>query len=436
MYNIVDYGAKTGGEIVNTAAIQAAIDACANEGGGQVVIPRGEFLCGGLTLKSHVTLYLEPGAVLKASAKREDYQENLPGFRKGILIYATDAEDIAIDGGGIILGTGQEDFGGWWGIPGPLEYRVSLLLVERCNNVRILNVTFLYSDSWTLHFRLCENVRVIGSRILNNFYHLNSDGIDPDSCKNVIISDCHIIAGDDCIVPKTTVENAPMENLVVNNCIMESPATAVKIGTESKSDFRDIHFNNCTIRNSSVGLGIFVKDGALVERVSFTNMSVECANREHMKPVIPLYIDIEKREENSPIGHVRDVIFQNIQVKSGSGALFQGMPESKIENLTLSDISFRADFAADFPKRIKAFGCGRTSNPDGRDRRFISKPAYISCAHIDGLFCHNINVIQEGDAGKLDMSAMYLYDVNDADINHVRQKSSGVHTAPLILKEE
>lgn len=388
-----------------------------------------------MTLKSHVTLYLEGGAVLRASTKREDYQENLPGFRKGILLYADGADDIAIDGGGTILGPGQADWGHWWGIPEPLEYRVSLLLIERCSNIRIHSVNFLYSDSWTLHFRLCENVRIYGVKILNNFYHLNSDGIDPDSCKNVIISDCHIIAGDDCIVPKTTVENAPMENLVVSNCILESPATAVKIGTESKSPFRDIHFTNCTIRNSSVGIGIFVKDGALVERVTFTNCTVECANREHMKPVIPLYIDVERRTNESPLGKVRDVIFQNIQVSCGSGALFQGTPDSKIENLTLSDITFRADFAANFPTRIKALGCNRVKEDDGRDRRFISKPAYISCAHIDDLYCHNIKIVQEGDAGKLDMAAMYMHDVTNPTVEGLRHSTTGKNTLPLILTE-
>ncbi|MGI5899756.1 MAG: glycoside hydrolase family 28 protein [Christensenellales bacterium] len=435
-YNILDFGARAEEGFINTSAIQEAIDHCFKDGGGQVVIPKGDFLCGGLTLKSHVQITLQAGAVLRASTRPEDYNNVPGGFWKGILLYGSDEDDISIDGCGTILGPGKEDWGVWWGIPERLPFRVSLLKVIKCNNFRIMDVTFLYSCSWTIHLILCENVKITGVRILNNYYHLNSDGIDPDSCKNVIISNCHIIAGDDCIVPKTTQENAPMENLVVSNCILESPATAIKIGTESRSDFRDIHFTNCTIKNSSVGLGIFVKDGATVERVTFTNMTVECANREHIKPIIPLYIDIDKREDDSKTGRVRDIIFQNIQVKSGSGALFQGMPSSHIENLTLADITFRSDFKADYSIRTKAIGGGRDRADDGRDTAYIRKPAYLAIAHVDGLTVRNVTVAQEGGAAELEnMSALYLHDVKDADITAVRRTSTKETKAPVIIED-
>lgn len=435
-YNILDYGARAEEGVLNTQAIQKAIDACFESGGGEVIIPKGDFLCGGLTLKSRVQLVLQGGAVLRASVNPKDYNNVPGGFWKGILLYADGAEDVSVEGSGTILGPGKDDWGKWWGIPEPLPFRVSLMKVLNCSNLRILDVTFRYSCSWTIHMIKCENVKITGIRILNNYHHLHSDGIDPDSCKNVIIANCHIITGDDCIVPKTTQKDAPLENLVVTNCILETPTTAVKIGTESFSPFRDIHFNNCTIRNSSVGCGIFVKDGATVERVTFTNMTVQCGDWEDVKPIIPLYIDVEQRSEESAIGKVRDIIFQNINVNCGSGALFQGMPESHIENLTVADITFRAETKADYSIRTKALGCNRVRPDDGRDFTYIRKPAYLSFAHVDGLTVRNVAVCQEGAAAELEeMSALYLHDIKDADISAVRHTSTGEKKAQMITED-
>ncbi len=148
-----------------------------------------------------------------------------------------------------------------------------------------------------------------------------------------------------------------------------------------------------------------------------------------------MYIDIDKRSEESVQSHVRDIIFDNIQILSGSGALFQGMPESHIENLTISNVTFRADFAADYSIRTKAIGGGRLRGDDGRDTAYIRKPAYIAVAHTDGLNMHNITVSQQGDAANLDMSAIYLHDVKDADITSLRHTSTKEITAPDILRD-
>ena len=440
VFNVLDYGAKAQKGFVNTAAIQSAIDSCAENGGGQVVVPMGEFVTGGIRLRSHVHLFLEAGAVLHASADINDYPsvQNLSSEPKcdlGTLIYVNGEEDFSIDGHGIILGNGQEDWGAWWGISHPIPFRVVTILAENCKNFKLLNFTILFSEFWTVHLHRCEDVRVYGITIRNNFHRLNSDGIDPDSCKNVVISDCNIHAGDDCICLKSTVENAPIENVVVSNCILESPSTAIKLGTESKSDFRDAHFTNCIVRNSSIGIGIFVKDGALVERISFTNMTIECAAREKVKPVIPLYIDVEKRHQTSKIGKVRDIQFSNLQISSGSGALLQGMPESHLENVTLSDVTFRVGHEVDFSTRKKQLGGARTAKGDERDTLYIRKPAYISMAHVDGLTVRNVTVAQQGEAAKLDMSALYLHDVTDCDITAVRHTSTGEIKAPVIIEE-
>ena len=440
VFNILDYGAKPEAGFVNTKAIQAAIDACAANGGGQVIVPMGEFLTGGIRLQSHVHLFLEAGAVLHASANADDYVavKNLASEPKcdlGALVYANGAEDFSIDGYGTLLGNGHEDWGAWWGISTYLPFRVVTILLEECKSFQLLNFTIRFSDMWTVHLHRCEDVRVYGITIRNNFRHLNSDGIDPDSCKNVVISDCNIHAGDDCICLKSTVPDAPCENVVVSNCILVSPSTAIKLGTESHSAFRDVHFTNCIVKDSSIGVGIFVKDGALVERVSFSNMTLECAAREKIKPVNPLFIDVEKRHEDSKIGKVRDIQFSNLQISAGSGALLQGMPESHLENITISDVTFRASHEVDFSVRKKQLGGKRTTKGDERDTKYIRKPAYMAIAHVDGLTVRNLTVAQEGGASNMAMSALYLHDVSDKELSAIRHKGANGAQAPVIIED-
>ena len=144
VFNILDYGAKPEVGFVNTKAIQEAIDACAANGGGQVIVPMGEFVTGGIRLRSHVHLFLEAGAILRASANADDYVavKNLasePRCDLGALVYANGEEDFSIDGYGTLLGNGQEDWGSWWGISTYLPFRVVTLLLEECKKIRLLN---------------------------------------------------------------------------------------------------------------------------------------------------------------------------------------------------------------------------------------------------------------------------------------------------------
>jgi polygalacturonase len=127
----------------------------------------------------------------------------------------------------------------FFNVSSPIAFFVGILEFIGCKDVTIRDVTVRYSDSWTLDLERCENVVIDGVSILNSYYRVNADGIDPVSCKSVRISNCHIVAGDDCIVCKTR-EGYPCEDIVVTNCVLESIATAVKIGTESPSDFRNI----------------------------------------------------------------------------------------------------------------------------------------------------------------------------------------------------
>lgn len=408
-FSVRDYGAKGDRTTLDTKAIQAAIEAASKAGGGTVVLPAGNYLSGMIRLRSHVSLQLDPGATLWASTERRDYDK---GYSH--LILADGVEHVAILGQGTIHGQGTADLGRRGVKEVMPSFRTHIMLFRDCRNVTIRDITILYSDSWTIHLQRCDTVYIDGVTILNNYYRTNSDGIDPNSCRNVHISNCHIVAGDDCIVLKST-EAYPCENVVVTNCTVETIASALKLGTESKGDFRNIHFSNCTIRNSPVGIGFYMKDGATMERVTFTNISIESSSPT-LRSVYPIFMDIEKRNVNSKIGRIRDVTFRDIQIHTGQGSLIQGMPESPIENLTLQNITIRVDEAADQSKRSKPVGGTRTLR-DQRDTQFARQPAYLIAAHVRGLLLDNVRVLGEGtNSQQFDRSTVALHWAEDGII--------------------
>ena len=243
------------GKSLDTVAIQKAIDACHAAGGGSVVFSNGRFLSGTIFLKSNVTLRIETGAVLLSSANIADFELKQPGALKapangevadelGVhhmghhLIYADNAQNIAIEGGGTIDGQGDTYFDKDLK---PRPRPSPLIELWNSRDIRIQDITILKTPGWAIHPKNCDRVKIRGISLINNFNAINTDGIDPDSSRNVIISDSYIEAGDDCIVLKTTNrggEIRPTENVTVTNCVLLSAASALKLGTESWGDFR------------------------------------------------------------------------------------------------------------------------------------------------------------------------------------------------------
>jgi polygalacturonase len=438
IYNVRDHGARGDKKGNDGPAIQAAIDACFAAGGGRVYVPAGDYLCGGLRMKSHVSFYLEAGATLWVSPEEEDYKD---GNR---FLYAEDENNITIEGRGTIHGTGQADL-----MRKKTDkkeqrpsFRVGILRFKKCQNVSIKDITVRYSDSWTFDLEFCEKVFITGVSILNNYYRVNADGIDPVSCRNVHISNCHIIAGDDCIVCKTR-EGTPCEDVVVTNCTLESVATAIKIGTESPSDFRNIRVSNCVIRNSTVGIGMYIKDGATAEGISFTNCTIETIREPEIvtsstrNSVYPIFIDIEKRQKESRIGRIRDLTFADINIVSDNGILVQGMSKSKIENLMMRDITMRVNRGFDYSERKKHIG-GRTSETQDRRRMiYARKPSYVTLANIKGLTVDGLRVlIPDNIFDSYKRSALSLHEVEEAIVSDVLRAPAGDGSRmPVVMME-
>ncbi len=428
-------GDKTTNE---TTVIQKAIDNAARAGGGTVYVPAGDYRCGQLELRSHVTLHLESGATVWVSPEKADYQHG------NTFLLARDQNDIALEGRGTIHGTGREDLQRKRGDKRPRpDWRVGILRFTGCTNVAIRDINIRYSDTWTLDLERCEDVVIDGARIANNYYRVNADGIDPVSCRRVRISNCSIVAGDDCIVCKTR-EGRPCEDIVVTNCVLESIATAVKIGTESPSDFRNILVSNCVIRNSTIGLGLFLKDGGTAERISFSNCTIETtrqpelANESLKDSIYPIFVDIEKRQANSRIGKIRDLSFSDISILSDNGILIQGMTAGRIENVSLHNITMRIDRAADYARRRKHVGGKTEKTEDRRETIFARQPSYVTLANIDGLTVNGLRVLIPDEVfGQYNRSALSLHSVSKAILTDIRREPPGADSnVPVLMMED
>ena len=384
-------------------------------------------------LRSRVSLHLSPGATLWGSTRIEDYQPRH-------LIYAEDADNVTIEGAGTINGNGEH----FWepGFKAKPARPSPLIVFLRCRNVRILDVRIRNTPGWGIHPLACDGVYIRGISMITDMRGPNTDGIDPDSSRNVIISDCYIQSGDDAIVLKSRPGSPPRpcENVTVTNCVLASDDSAIKIGTASYGDFRNCIFSNCVIYGTRYGIGLYVKDGATVEGVSFSNITIDTAvdlfnqttNSRREWVEYPIFIDLEKRSENSRVGRIRDVSFSDIRIRTKGRILVAGMPAQPLENLTFRNIAMRITGFEPVEKQRKPRGVARMP-PAPRDMDYASAPAAMIFANIRGLILDSIRVIW--DAAEMpDRHAVYAGRVEDLSITGFSGGAAGKTLAAIGLE--
>ncbi|TVY11000.1 glycoside hydrolase family 28 protein [Paenibacillus cremeus] len=376
--NIVEFGAVDDGVTVNTAAIQNAIDHCAAQGGGTVVVPKGNYVSGTIMLRSYVELHLTPAARIVSSMKESDFTapegaeglELSEGQGSQALVCARHAKNIAITGLGTIDGRGSQFLEPEDGVSDyvlqPLGgFRPKMMDFEGCTNVVFRDVTLYQASSWGMHMTGCNQVTVDGVKILGQVRGPNNDGIDPDSCKDVHISNCHIETGDDCIVIKTTKYGAERyggcENITVTNCTLQSHDSAIKIGTETHADIRNIVVTNCVIRNSNRGVGIWVRDGATMENMLFSNLIIETrlfSNEDEIKRTLrwwgksePIFMTAERRNTPNAVapGTIRNIRFDQLLIESEGCIYLEGFEEQKLEGISLSNVKMTMRVKSGYP---------------------------------------------------------------------------------------
>ncbi len=385
-FNIKEHGATGDGATLATRAIQSAIDAAAQSGGGTVFVPAGKFLTGAIFLRDNISLWLDAGATLLGSENPADYPlvtmrwEGVTQPTHAPLIAAERARNIAVLGRGTIDGRGEA----WWRafraktLAAP---RPRLIAFANCANVLIEGVTLINSPAWTINPVRCENVTVHQVTINNPPDSPNTDGVNPDSCRNVRISNCHIDVGDDCVTIKSGIETeaaelrAPCENITVTNCTMVHGHGGVVIGSEMSGGVRNVVISNCVFVGTDRGIRLKSRRGrgGCVEDVRVTNLVMQ----DVLCPfTMNLYYHINARgdryiadKQPQPIAagtpifrrvHLAHVTARNAKI---AAAFLYGLPEMPIEDVTLDDVSIAmdqnaapgfADMADDIPQQRAA----------------------------------------------------------------------------------
>lgn len=437
--SILDYRAVSDGKTLNTKAIQRAIDDVYRAGGGLVYAPPGTFLTGGLELKSRVTLYLEAGCVLLGSPFIRDYAYH-PGPPRGEdangyhLVFAQNAEDVTLCGPGTIDGQGQA----YWQrnvehgpIPPEFAYRdvasghyhaidnndrpSPMVEIAQCRNVRISGVTLKNSAGWTLRPIDCEGVVLDGIRIRNPYWGRNTDGMDITACRNVFVSNCDIIGGDDGICLKS--ENPygsdvpSSKNITITNCVISSASNGFKMGTATRGAFENIVFSNSVIYSDNGspmmnrvigGINIEMVDGGSVDGVLVSNIRIQNARA-------PIFVRLGQRTKGADT-FLRNVLIEGVDaVGAIVTSSITGVPGLRPTDITVSDCRIRtvAEGPADWAHR---------EIPEVIDRYPESwmmgrLPAYgMYVRHADRVRLRNVEVITDKPDAR---PAIVCDDVND-----------------------
>lgn len=421
--SIKKYGAVADGNTLNTKSIKTAIDALSKKGGGVVLVPQGLWLTGPIVLKNNINLHLAAGSTLLFTADKNEYQlveanwEGLPQMRNQSPISATNAVNIAITGKGIIDGNGDvwravkkdkltesqwkkklasggvlsDDKKTWYPSEGFMKgskmpanpgmispdkdaafyqsikdfLRPNLLLLTNCQLVLLEGVTFQNSPAWCLHPLMCENLTVRNVFVKNPWYAQNGDGIDVESCKNVLIENSVFDVGDDALCIKSGRDaegrkrGMPTENVIIRGCTVYASHGGFVIGSEMSGGARNIWVNNCTFIGADIGLRFKTTRGrgGIVENIFIKDIYMKDIPAEailfdmYYMAKDPVALAGEKRElpkvefktvdETTP--QFRNFHISNVYCNGAEKGIFvRGLPEMHVKDIVLENMVLQA----------------------------------------------------------------------------------------------
>lgn len=392
VFDIRDFGAVGDGTVMNTVSIQNAIDKCFENGGGRVLISGGVFKTGSITLKSNVDLHIAADGVLLGSEKCEDYPEkqnlkhvisdNLPRYRNASLIFAEESENISITGMGKIDGNGtyfvvpkQGEFKGWHfvRIDAPTPPRV--VFFTGCKNVTFTDITMVNQPAgWSYWIHDCDYVTFDRCKIDADVRYPNNDGIHINSSRNVTVSNCNIVCGDDCIIVRANnrslKENKVCEKVSVTNCNLTSWSGGIRIGWACDGIIRNCTFSNLNMTDTSTGIHILLPDKkwchtgdygrekTLIENLSFDNIVMDgiCGR--------PICVTIDPNNDGCEA--IRDIKFSNITSRGSDYPIFEGKKDCKIKNIYFNNCSFKKVDDDELPNYLQ-HGAATTSRKLGAE---------------------------------------------------------------------
>ncbi|QGY43969.1 glycoside hydrolase family 28 protein [Maribellus comscasis] len=421
---IVDFGAKSGGQFLNSEAFEKAIAAVSEKGGGKVIIPAGIWLTGPIILKSNLELHAEAGALIIFSTNKDLYPvietnfEGLNTFRCMSPIYGKNLENISFTGSGVWDGSGDawryvkksnltesqweklvasggivnKRGDGWYpseqfrkGMLGSGDQNVRddlktkedfeqirdylrpvMVSIQNSKRVMLDGPVFQNSPAWCLHPLMVEDLIVKNVTVRNPWYSQNGDGIDIESCKNVVVENCNFDVGDDAICIKSGKNKEgrdrgiPCENLVIKNNVVYHGHGGVTVGSEMSGGVKNMHVSNCTFMGTDVGLrfkstrgrggvveNIFISD---VRMTSIPTFAISFNLYYGGKSVSEMMEagGLESSEEMMPVTEetpqFKNISISDITLKGAMQAvLLQGLPEMNIENVELKNLLLEAD---------------------------------------------------------------------------------------------
>lgn len=421
--NIKDFGAVNGGDVLNTKAFADAIDAVSKKGGGKVIIPPGIWLTGPIILKSNIELHAQNGALIKFSTDKTLYPiietsfEGLNTWRCISPIYGKNLENVAFTGNGVWDGSGEawrqvkkskltdeqwkkfvasggvlnEKKDSWYpseqymkGAKGADQnvrhdlktkedfeaihdfLRPVLVSIQNSKRVMFDGPVFQNSPAWNLHPLLIEDLIVRNVTVRNPWFSQNGDGLDVESCKNVIIENSSFDVGDDAICIKSGKDKdgrdrgVACENIIVKNNIVYHGHGGVTVGSEMSGGVKNLHVSNCTFMGTDVGLrfkstrgrggvveNIFISDIFMTDipsqAISFDlyygGKSIAETLAEGGNTVSTKLVPVN---EETP--QFKNISIKNITIKGAQQAVFlQGLPEMNLENIEISNIIAKAE---------------------------------------------------------------------------------------------
>ncbi|MGD6748336.1 glycoside hydrolase family 28 protein [Streptomyces sp. BH106] len=386
-FPVTRYGAVGDGATDSSTALRRAIADCHSAGGGRVTVPPGTYLTGPVRLRSHVELHLAEGATLRFHRDPAAYLPAVLTRFQGVecygyspLVYARDERTVAVTGRGVL--DGQADDAHWWPWSGqaefgwrpgvhhqeedwpalwrqaengdPVESRVyadgyrfrpNFLEFQSCHGVLVEGVTIVRSPMWEIHPVLCEKVLVQDVTI--DSIGPNNDGIDPESCRDVVIRRCDITAGDDCVAIKSGREadgrrvGRPSENIVIEDCVLRHRYGAVTLGSDMTGGIRNVYVRRCRIGGPGLYFGLYIKTnsvrGGFAENIHLTDLTVTNLTKEFVT------CDFHRGEGDTG-GYpprVRDISVSNSTVdRARRAVLARGYAHAPIRELRLCDVEF------------------------------------------------------------------------------------------------